>query len=82
MHAAAATTTAAANPATVDGLPSWPRNARVGDVVRRSDGRELRVVVTTDGNLAVEGVGAYAIVETVRVAERRPGARALAARLI
>ncbi len=60
-------------------LPEWPANAKVGYVVTPlgGEGRRVRVAVTEDGCLEIEGVGTYAIVETVPVAERRSGLAAL-----
>jgi len=63
--------------AAASSLDTWPATARTGYVVRSSAGDELRVVVGTDGTLAIEGIGSYEIVEEVRVAERRAGLRAL-----
>ncbi len=65
--------------ATTPSLDTWPANTKVGYVVTSmGGGREMRVAVTADGTLEIEGIGAYRIVETVPVAERRAGLRALA----
>jgi len=72
------TATSAPEMAATDALPMWPENAKLGYVVRRIDGRQMRVVVTTDGHLAFDDVGTFEIVDTVRVAEIRSGLRALA----
>ncbi len=53
-------------------LADWPANALVGYVVTPlGGGAAVRVTVTRDGTLEIEGIGAYAIAETVAVAERR-----------
>ena len=67
----------AASPATdVAPLAGWGPDAEVGYVVTPlGGGRPIRVTVNADDTLEVEGGGVYAIVETVRVAERRAGLR-------
>jgi hypothetical protein len=70
--------TAAPDIAISDALPMWPENAKLGYIVRDVDGRQLRVVVTTDGQMAVDDLGTFEIVDTVRVSEIRAGLRALA----
>jgi hypothetical protein len=58
-------------------LDDWPATAKVGYVVRDGDGAERRIAVTTDGRVHVEGGDSFAIVEEIRVLERRAGLRAM-----
>ena len=53
-------------------LAEWPAGAEVGYVVTPlGGGRAIRVSVNRNGTLEVEGIGTYAIAETVRIAELR-----------
>jgi hypothetical protein len=72
-------TVAPAVPADTADLTSWPAATKVGYVVCApgGEGRRLRVAVTQQGTLEVEGVGTYDILEEVPVAERRAGLAAL-----
>jgi len=57
-------------------LSDWPANAQVGYIVTPlGGGPAARVTVTSHGTLEIEGIGAYAIAETVQVAELRGAAR-------
>ena len=57
-------------------LADWPENALVGYVVTPlGGGPAARVTITRDGTLEIDGIGAYAIAETVPVAELRDAGR-------